>query len=125
MNEFDQYVKHQLRAKYYVRYADDFVVLSNDKQELEERLRYIVVFLRDRLKLQLHPDKVSIKTFASGVDFLGWVHFPDHRVLRTATKRRMLKRTQGLQKEDAVVRSYLGLLSHGNTEKLRQKVRNT
>src|SRR3990167_7132742 len=86
MNEFDQYVKHQLRAKYYVRYADDFVVLSNDKQELEERLRYIVVFLRDRLKLQLHPDKVSIKTFASGVDFLGWVHFPDHRVLRTATK---------------------------------------
>ena len=125
MNEFDQYVKHKLKAKYYIRYADDFVFLSHDKQKLTETLRYIEVFLRERLKLELHPDKVSITTFASGVDFLGWVHFIDHRVLRTNSKRRMLRRTQGLQKEDAAVLSYLGLLSHGNTEKLRQKVRNT
>jgi len=122
MNEFDQYVKHQLKIKYYVRYADDFVVLSNDKQHLEQTLRYIVVFLRDELKLELHPNKVSIQTFASGIDFLGWVHFSGYRVLRTATKRRMLRRTQGLQKEDASVQSYLGLLKHGNTEKLRQKI---
>ena len=122
MNEFDQYVKHKLKAKHYIRYADDFVLLLYDKTELEKRLLYIVVFLRERLKLELHPDKVSIQTFASGVDFLGWVHFPDHRVLRTTSKRRMLRRTQGLQKEDASVQSYLGLLKHGNTEKLRQKI---
>jgi len=120
MNEFDQYVKHKLKVKYYVRYADDFVLLSHDKTDLEKRLRYIVVFLRDQLKLQLHPDKVSIKTFASGVDFLGWVHFPDHQVLRTSTKRRMFRCTAGLKKDSLTVQSYLGLLSHGNTEKLRQ-----
>ena len=124
MNEFDQYVKHTLKAKHYIRYADDFVLLSQDKTELEERLRYIEVFLRNELKLELHPDKVSIKTFASGVDFLGWVHFPDHRVLRTATKRRMLRRTYNLEEESPIVQSYLGLLSHGNAEKLRQKVKN-
>jgi hypothetical protein len=48
--------------------------------------------LTGRLKLHLHPDKVFIKTLASGVDFLGWVHFPTHRVLRTTARRRMMAR---------------------------------
>ncbi|OGG55176.1 hypothetical protein A3D62_02605 [Candidatus Kaiserbacteria bacterium RIFCSPHIGHO2_02_FULL_49_11] len=117
MNEFDQFVKHRLKAKYYIRYADDFVILSEDKNRLEELLRYIVIILRDRLKLELHPDKVSITTLASGVDFLGWVHFPNHRVLRTTTKRRVLKRVRHNPKEESI-QSYLGLLSHGNAQKL-------
>ncbi len=125
MNEFDQYIKHNLKAKYYIRYADDFVLLSNNKQELEQTLRYIEVFLQDKLKLKLHPDKVSIKTFASGVDFLGWVHFADHRVLRTSSKRRMLRRLQeceGKEGEESAWQSYVGMLKHGNTHKLRQKI---
>ena len=123
MNEFDQYVKHKLKVEYYARYADDFVLLSHNKQELEQALRKSLVFLQGRLKLELHPDKVFIKTFASGVDFLGWVHFADHRVLRTSSKQRMLRRTHGLEEESSIVQSYLGLLSHGNAEKLHQKVR--
>ena len=125
MNEFDQYVKHTLKTKHYIRYADDFVLLSRDKQGLEKRLRYIEVFLRERLKLQLHPNKVSITTVASSVDFLGWVHFPDHRVLRTASKRRMfrrLKERRGQEGEKATRQSYLGMLGHGNTKKLIAKV---
>lgn len=125
MNEFDQFVKHRLKAKYYIRYADDFVLLSDNKSELQERLRYIVVFLRERLKLELHPDKVSITTIASGVDFLGWVHFPDHRVLRTTSKRRMFRRLRERARqvgEEATKASYLGMLSHGNTKKLRARV---
>ena len=123
MNEFDQYVTHTLKAKHYVRYADDFVFLSRYKYELEKILRYIVVFLNNELKLKLHPDKVSIKTFASGIDFLGWVHFPDHRVLRTSSKRRMFRRLRerhGEGREEATRQSYLGMLGHGNTHKLRQ-----
>lgn len=125
MNEFDQYVKHQLKQKYYIRYADDFVVLSHDKEELGQILAIIVVFLREQLKLEPHPDKVFIKTLASGVDFLGWVHFPDHRVLRTATKRRMIRRLEerkGTKEEEAARQSYKGMLRHGNTEKLRNLV---
>ncbi len=123
MNTFDQFVKHKLKAKYYVRYADDFVLLSHDKVEIEQLLVSIIVFLRKRLKLELHPNKVSIQTFASGVDFLGWVHFPNHRVLRTATKRRMLKRTRGLEADSQTVLSYLGMLRHGNTGKLRDTIK--
>lgn len=119
MNEFDQFVKHTLKAKYYVRYADDFVILSHNQNWLLEILRYIAVSLRERLRLNLHPDKVSIRTVVSGVDFLGWVHFLDHRVLRTATKRRTLRKVKETD-NDAVIDSYLGLLSHGNAWKLRR-----
>jgi len=121
MNEFDQFVKHGLKIKYYIRYADDFVVFANTKEELENTLRLFESFLQEKLKLNLHPDKVFIKTLSSGVDFLGWVHFTDHRVLRTATKRRMLKRLAENPSAERV-QSYLGLLSHGNANKLRDKI---
>ncbi|HXK31635.1 MAG TPA: RNA-directed DNA polymerase, partial [Candidatus Paceibacterota bacterium] len=124
MNEFDQFMKHKLKAKYYIRYADDFVVLSGNKKELEQTLRYIVVFLRDKLKLELHPNKVSISTIASGMDFLGWVHFPDHRVLRTTTKHRVFRRTAGLEEDSPIAQSYLGLLQYGNAKKLRLQIEN-
>ncbi len=118
MNEFDQWVKHHLKATYYIRYADDFVVQSHNKQTLETRLPQMRQFLEEKLALTLRPNKVSIETLASGVDFLGWVHFPNHRVLRTNTKRRMLRKVQGLTKDDAVVGSYRGLLRWGNARKL-------
>jgi RNA-directed DNA polymerase len=121
MNEFYQFVKHDLKAKYYVRYADDFVFLSRDKQALITIERYIAIFLHELLKLELHPGKVFIKTVASGVDFLGWVHFPNHRVLRSATKRRML-RNLGEDAYEARVASYRGLLLHGNAQKLSAKI---
>jgi RNA-directed DNA polymerase len=117
MNEFDQFMKHHLRTKYYIRYADDFVIISPNRQWLEIILVEINYFLHDRLKLQLHPDKLFIKTLASGVDFLGWVHFPDHRVLRTATKRRMIKRIAE-NPTDGTIASYRGMLKHGNSHKI-------
>ena len=120
MNEFDQFVKHKLKAKYYIRYADDFVILSENKNQLKSLLLYIGAFLHTELKLELHPKKVSIKTLASGTDFLGWVNFPDHRVLRTTTKRRMLKRIKTNPKPETTA-SYLGLLKHGNSFKIRKE----
>jgi hypothetical protein len=121
MNEFDQYVKHTLKAKYYIRYADDFVLLSPDRDWLESLLPLVADFLTSELKLTLHPDKVFLKTLASGIDFLGWVHFADHRVLRTATKRRMFRRVRETGKRE-VIESYLGMLAHGNARKLRNQV---
>ena len=121
MNEFDQSMKRELKVKYYISYADDFVVLSENKNYLTNLLPQISKFLEKELKLQLHPDKVFIKTIASGVDFLGWVHFPKHRVLRTSTKRKMLKNLENNPKVETV-QSYLGMISHGNGYKLREKI---
>lgn len=122
MNEFDQYVKHKLKAKYYIRYADDFVVISHDQEYLSSILPLMHEFLGNRLKLSMHPNKISISTVASGIDFLGWVHFPDHRVLRAATKRRMFRGIEMQQGKEETIQSYIGLLSHGNGWKLQQQV---
>ena len=133
MNEFDQFAKHTLKAKYYVRYADDFVFVSHGKAWLVSLIPCVAKFLESRLALSLHPDpsspkatngrsKVFIKTLASGVDFLGWVHFPDHRVLRTTTKRRMLRSLIDVSSE-ASHQSYLGMLGHGNGKKLEDFIK--
>ena len=121
MNEFDQFVKRELKVKYYIRYADDFVVLSQEKEYLENVLVQMKEFLENKLKLKMHPNKVFIKTIFSGVDFLGWVQFPHHRVLRTVTKRRMLKKLEENPKEESR-QSYLGMLRHGNAQKIIDEV---
>ena len=122
MNEFDQFVKRELKVKYYARYADDFIVLSQDKKYLEEILEKIKEFLENNLKLTMHPDKVFIKTIYSGVDFLGWVQFPKHRVLRTSTKKRMFKNLNKNEKPNTLA-SYLGMLKHGNTYKIKKSLK--
>lgn len=121
MHEFDMYIKQGLKVKYYIRYADDFTVLSDDKNYLEMILSKIEEFLNEKLRLKLHEDKVYIKTYASGVDFLGWVHFPKHRILRTTTKRKVLRKMKGYPKPETAS-SYRGLLGHGNTYRIKKRV---
>lgn len=122
MNEFDQWMKHVLKVKYYIRYADDFVIFSQNKGELEMLLTKIQFFLKLNLNLELHPNKVSIETVASGVDFLGWVHFSDRRVLRTVTKKRMMRRIVATESAKATIQSYFGMLRHGNARKLHMSI---
>ena len=121
MNELDQFAKHELKVKYYIRYADDFLFLSHDRVWLETLMPRIEEFLKNRLKLELHPKKVSIGTLSAGVDFLGWVHFFDHRVLRSVTKWRMY-RALGRELSEGSLASYYGMLEHGNAYKLRSKM---
>ncbi|MCX6785114.1 MAG: reverse transcriptase/maturase family protein [Candidatus Komeilibacteria bacterium] len=119
MNEFDQFVKHQLKQKYYIRYADDFVFLSENKESLINIIKLIKDFLGQKLQLQIHPNKISLTTLASGVDYLGYVNFPHHRVLRTKTKRRMLRLVNNKN-----LPSYLGVLKHANCYGLEQEALN-
>jgi retron-type reverse transcriptase len=120
MHEFDMFIKQELQVKYYIRYADDFAIMSDDREYLEELLPKIEKFLDEKLRLKLHPDKVYIKTYSSGVDFLGWVHFPYHRQIRTTTKRKIIKKLKGYPKPQTIS-SYRGLLEHGDTYKLRSR----
>jgi retron-type reverse transcriptase len=133
MNELDNFIKHKLKAKYYIRYADDFVILSEDKDWLVNILNFISNFLNDSLKLNLHPNKIFIKTLNSGVDFLGYVLLPYHRVLRTKTKNRIFRKISqkmiGLKNNsitkksfNQTIQSYLGVLKHCNGYKVRGKI---
>ena len=84
-----------------------FVFLHQDKEYLQQILKDIGLFLKDKLGLTLHPHKVSIETFSSGVDFLGWVHFPHRRVLRTVIKKRVFRGIKEKKGDIAAVQSYL------------------
>ncbi len=123
LNEFDQFVKHKLKGKYYIRYADDLVLFSDDREWLLGRVSLVSDFLEQRLCLSLHPDKLCLKSLSSGMDFLGWVNFPHHRVLRTTTQRRAMKRVQAHPTDDTV-QSYLGLSVHGNAFDFKQRILN-
>jgi hypothetical protein len=122
MHEFDMFVKQELRVKYYLRYADDFAILSDDRKYLEELLPKMENFLKEKLKLGLHEDKVYIKTYATSVDFLGWVHFPYHRQIRITTKRKVMTKLKGYPKKKTIS-SYRGLLLNGDTYKVRKKIK--
>lgn len=123
LNELDNFIKRRLKIKYYLRYADDFVIFHEEHNYLTNIIPEISEWLDFKLKLSLHPNKLVIKTLDSGLNFLGWVNFPKHRVLRSATKRRMFKKLKRSPGPESL-NSYLGLLGHGNTEKLRAVVYN-
>lgn len=119
LNELDQFIKHKLRVKHYIRYTDDFVILDKGKECLENLIGPIEKFLKNRLNLSLHPDKITIGKYNQGIDFLGYVTLPYCRVLRTKTKKRMFKKAN--QKN---IQSYSGVLSHCCGYKLRKKLEN-
>lgn len=80
-------------------------------------------FLESKLRLKIHPKKIFIKTLDSGVDFLGWINFSRHRVLRTKTKRRMFKKLHDNNYLEQSAISYLGLLQHGNAFELSKSIK--
>jgi len=97
LNELDQFVKHQLKAKYYIRYVDDFVILHSNKSALENYKQSISLFLRDRLQLEIHPGKSKILSLDQGISFLGFRNFPYHRLLRKAN---ILNMNRKIKQED-------------------------
>lgn len=133
LNELDQHIKHNLKAGYYVRYCDDFVIVSYSKIFLDVCLEKIKIFCKEKLLLDIHPNKIIFRKVHQGIDFLGYVMLPHRRVLRTRTKNRLLKKlanlkilfNTGLIKKEylkQVVQSYLGLLSHCKGENIVQQI---
>ncbi|MDO8555233.1 MAG: reverse transcriptase/maturase family protein [bacterium] len=119
MHEFDMYLKQEIGVKYYIRYTDDFVILSDDKKYLGDLLLKLRDFLNKELHLNFHENKVYIKTYGSGVDFLGWVHFPHYRQIRTSTGLKIIRKLNGYPKPQTVS-SYRGVLRHGDTYKIQK-----
>lgn len=91
LTRLDYFVKHVLKARYYIRYVDDIVILSRDKAFLEECWRKIELYLR-HLKLELHPDKSSIIPLKNGVAFLGYRVFYNYKILRKRNLRHFMKK---------------------------------
>lgn len=135
MNKFDRFIKQKLKVKYYARYTDDFVIISNDRNYLLDLLPKISDFLGNELMLKLHPKKIHLRKLNQGVDFLGYIILPYHMQLRAKTKRRIPRKIREkieLFKSDKIdedslnssFQSYLGVLSHSNSYKFTQNLHN-
>jgi len=135
LHELDDFIKQELRERYYLRYSDDFIILSNDEEHLKFLIGTIQDFLTKRLQLELHPKKIVIRKLSQGIDFVGYILFSNHTLLRARTKQRMKKRLKEAYKtylqgkmEDADfdqrLQSYLGILSHSNQHNLSQAIKN-
>lgn len=135
MNEFDQFIKHEMKVKYYVRYTDDFAIASPDRQYLEQLIPRITYFLSCELALKLHPKKIVIRKLRQGIDFLGYIIFPKHRLVRSKTKRRMFAKMRHRIEEyklgriskltlEQSLQSYLGVLSHATAHTLSDELKN-
>jgi retron-type reverse transcriptase len=135
LNELDQFIKHTLRERFYIRYADDFVMLHTQRDHCLKLIKPIGKFLFSELKLHLHPRKLLLRKFAQGVDFLGYNCFPYVILPRLKTEQRIFKKLREkamLVKEgllpfeyfNQAVQSYLGVLGHGNTFRLQEDLEN-
>lgn len=105
LHELDVFAKRALKIKYYLRYCDDFIVV--DQRDFSEVIEAIRNFLSEELKLTLHPKKIIIRKHSQGIDFLGYVCRPYHRLLRTKTKHRIIRLVNEKNKQ-----SYHGMLKH-------------
>jgi len=133
LNELDQFVKHKLRAKYYIRYVDDFVILNQSKKKLQEHMIQINKFLLEQLKLTLRPDKSQIIKLEKGINFLGFRIFYHHKLLVKRNMRKFTKKLQkmsGKYKQDKIEREkvietfegWLAYASHANTYSQRRTI---
>lgn len=96
LNELDQFAKHHLKARYYIRYMDDFVILHHDKRQLLDWQRKIAAFVQSNLALKLN-NKTGVFPASQGIDFLGYRTWLDRRLLRKSSSRRMVKRLKKLR----------------------------
>lgn len=127
LDELDKFVKHQLRVKYYLRYADDFLLLSEHKKIVNRYIQPMSEFLQERLKLALHPQKIILRKLDWGIDFLGYVVLPHYRLPRTKTRKRIFKKLRmklSLPSFNQSLQSYLGYLKHANSYRLGQQLKN-
>ncbi|MFH1802677.1 MAG: reverse transcriptase/maturase family protein [archaeon] len=129
LNELDYFVKRELKAKYYIRYVDDFIVLNNSDKQLETWKEQINDFLRQKLKLKLHPEKSRVILLSSGIDFVGFRNFFYFRLLRKRCVRKMKFKINefgnGKINYSELMRSFQGWKSHvkwANTYNLRKKI---
>ncbi len=136
LNELDQYVKHKLKARYYIRYVDDFVILHKSSIMLGDYKKRINSFLKDNLELELHPEKSRIFPLHRGTPFLGFRLYPYHRAMQKRNIRTFKNKFKtlcskydsgkaGYDKVYDFMEGWCAYAKTANTYKLRRKLLKT
>lgn len=119
LHELDWFVKYGIRTKHYLRYCDDFIIVDDSCRNLEKLVGLVSDFLHHRLELELHPNKILIRSWLQGIDFLGYVTLPHCTVLCIKTARRIVHRASPTN-----LSSYFGLCKHAAAFDLKRLLLN-
>ena len=135
LNDFDQYIKKELKIRNYGRYVDDMIFFHNDKNYLESIIPKISNYLLSNFKLKIHPNKIVLKSITEGIPFLGQIIKPYCSYVGNRTKNNFYQAIQEINKVIAVVpqfswkqlcdiratiNSYLGCTIHASSFKMRK-----
>jgi retron-type reverse transcriptase len=129
LDPLDKFVQHRLRPDYFIRYADDIVILGSNPDELLGFFVEMNQFLKTKLNLSIHPSKVHLRKLTWGIDFVGYIALPHYSLPRRKTVKRIFEKVEKALKQDGKgleesLPSYLGYLSHvnayGHTRELRK-----
>ena len=132
MNEFDHFVKREMKCTAYIRYVDDFVLFSNDKNQLANWRNQIIEKMKT-LRLTLHEECAQIFPTSTGIPFLGFRVYPNHRLLKTRKAiyfRRKLDRLSVsyrnkrilFEKINQTIQSWVNYVRYGDTWGLRRSI---
>jgi len=128
LNELDYFIKHQLKVHYYIRYVDDFVAIHKSKQQLEQWKQEINNFLRQKLKIELHPEKSHIIPLSRGIDFVGFRNFYYYKLLRKRNIRNMETKikllNEGKINYENFIESFQGWNAYAEWANSHNKVKN-
>lgn len=130
LDPLDKFVKHKLKVKQYLRYADDFMFLADNPDELMGYLVETNQLLTTKLKLNIHPNKIYLRKLNWGIDYVGYIALPHYAIPRQKTIQRIFKKVNGFLKKDNLeelakaVPSYLGYLQHANSYRIRSRLEN-
>ena len=129
LSYFDHWIKEYKRVKYYYRYADDIVILASDKPYLHELLVGINDYMTDKLKLQVKGNYQVFPVSARGIDFVGYIFYHTHIMMRKSIKKRFCRKVAKLNKKDLDPKQYkmqvsphLGWAKHCNSKHLQKKI---
>lgn len=122
LNALDQHIKHRIRAKHYIRYVDDFLLLHESTDWLNAALTDVTTWLPANLSVRLNTSKTILQPVARGVDFVGHVIKPWHTTTRKRTVRNAVQRIKSAPAEDvfSMTNSYLGLIRQATASHTHQ-----
>jgi hypothetical protein len=135
LNELDQYTKHELKLKYYIRYADDIVMVNQNMNALNDTFKQMQEYVQKNLLLNFHPQKTIRNYVTNGINFVGYINRPYSKYPRKRTVYNMFEKTLERINNDEypleTVNSYFGILKHANAyetkeafiEKFKSKVK--
>ncbi|WP_323491675.1 MULTISPECIES: RNA-directed DNA polymerase [unclassified Undibacterium] len=117
LDALDQFCKHQIKAKHYIRYVDDFIILHDSTDFLNDALEKISTWLPAKLGARLNTSKTILQPVARGVDFVGHVIKPFHTTTRRRAVGEALRQMQQAKEQDfhTKANSYFGLLRQSSS----------